>query len=93
MNEAMCLATDVANEGGHRPKERSRPRGGVDTFTPTFQPLLFLPVVMCLSQSCCAQTLRTLDHSPNAFVLAQAVPENVHTRAHAVTHALSIHPW
>ena len=27
MNEAMCLATDVANEGGHRPKERSRPRG------------------------------------------------------------------
>ena len=23
--EAMCLATDVANEVGHRPKERSRP--------------------------------------------------------------------
>ena len=21
--EAMCLATDVLNEGGHRPKERS----------------------------------------------------------------------
>ena len=28
MNEAMCLATDVANKGGHRPKERSRAEGG-----------------------------------------------------------------
>ena len=33
MNEAMCLATDVANEGGHRPKERSWPRGGVSIST------------------------------------------------------------
>ena len=38
MNEAMCLATDVANEGGHRPKERSRPRGGVDISHPYFNP-------------------------------------------------------
>ena len=30
--EAMCLATDVVNEGGHRPKERSRGRGGVLAF-------------------------------------------------------------
>ena len=36
------------------------------------------------------QTLRTLDHSPNAFALAQGCAWKVHTRAHAVTHALSI---
>ena len=31
--EAMCLATDVVNEGGHRPKERSWPRGDVGIST------------------------------------------------------------
>ena len=31
--EAMCLVTDVVNEGGHRPKERSWPRGGVSIST------------------------------------------------------------
>ena len=33
IDEAMCLATDVANEGGHRPKERSWPREGVSIST------------------------------------------------------------
>ena len=62
MNEAMCLATDVANEGGHRPKERSRPRGGVDNTPLTLLHILsslFLVLISVhlLSQYCRAHFL------------------------------------
>ena len=57
---------------------------------PCFPVLISVQYLFSSVYTSCHSLVCTSDDSSNVFTLAQAVPENVHTRAHAVTHALSI---